>query len=387
MLRRFLRKNISFLTAAILFLGSLSPALALGGIDRISDFAAEIKKAGEKSPTVTIMVAGDLMCQRLQQHTAFDGQTYDFTPTFKYVKNIFDEADYVVGNLETMISKSFPLVADMTYVQGRASLNAPSEYLDALKYAGFDALVTANNHCCDLGPVGITETIDALNEKGFDHTGIFSHPADQRYILTDIDGFKVGILSYAKYFNEKEEFLTEDQRSYMINPIDEDAVKKDIQDLRNAGAEFVIVYSHCGTEYSQGPSLRQKKYAQMYADAGADYVVGSHPHVLQRAGEVYSGNKRVPILFSMGNFASSMGGHGDVTKETIVLSITLRRTLAGDVVFKEHTYYPCYILDEYDGCEFVIMPESDEHNGDYEPDKTVEAAFSHIKKIMGTKYI
>ncbi|MBQ4649241.1 MAG: CapA family protein [Firmicutes bacterium] len=387
MLRKFLRKNLALVMAAVLFAGGSVPASAFSAhMDKIADFAEEINKAGEEADTITIMFAGDLMCQRLQQQKAYDGEKYDFTPSFKYVKNIFDEADYVVGNLETMVSENFPLVKDMTYVQKRASLNAPAEYLDALKYAGFDGLVLANNHCCDLGKQGILDTIEVLNEKGFDHTGLFTSPEDQRYILADVDGFKIGILSYAKYFNNKEHFLTEEERSYMLNPIDEATVIADVKALREAGAQYIIAYSHCGTEYSQGPSLRQKKFAQMYADAGVDYVVGSHPHVLQRAGEYYSGWRRVPVLFSMGNFLSSMGSAEEPTKENIILSITLRKTLDGGLRFKEHTYYPCYIMDEYEGGHFVVMPEDKKYNGGYEPDELVKTAYANIRKIIGTKY-
>jgi len=385
MLKRIIRKILPLALCASLFISAAAPASAwIIGKETISSATRLAEKLADSDDTITIMVAGDLMCQRMQLARAYDGENYDFTPTFRYVKKLFDEADYVIGNLETMVSESFPLVSDMTYVQKRASLNAPSEYLDALKYAGFDALTMANNHCCDLGTLGIRETLEAVNEKGFANTGLFSSPEDQRYILADVDGFKIGILSYAKYFNNKEHFLTEEERSYMINPIDEETVKADIQALRQAGAEYVIVYSHCGTEYSQGPSLRQKKFAQMYADAGADYVIGSHPHVLQRAGEVYSGYKKVPVLFSMGNFASSMGGSDSVCKETIVLSITLKKTFTGTVSLKEHTFYPCYIMDEYEGQPFVIMPEDPDYNEGYKPDKLVQTAFDNIKKIVGT---
>lgn len=387
MLRNFFKKTAALAVASALIISSVSPASAwINYADMFYQVTEKLQQATDETETITIMVAGDLMCQRMQQTKAYDGHNYNFKPSFKYVKRIFSEADYVIGNLETMVSKSFPLVKDMIYVQKRVSLNAPAEYLDALKYAGFDGLVLANNHCCDLGPVGIRETLEVLNKKGFEHTGLFASPEDTRYLLTDIDGFKIGFLSYAKYFNEKENFLTDEEQSYMLNPIDEDTVKADIKALREAGAEYVIVYSHCGTEYSQGPSLRQKKFAQMYADAGADYVIGSHPHVLQRAGMVYSDEREVPVLFSMGNFASSMGGSDSVTKETIVLSITLRRTLNGEVTLKEQTYYPCYILDEYNGDSFVIMPESKKYNGGYNASETVQTAFKHIKKIVGTKY-
>ena len=75
----------------------------------------------DETPTdkITVMLTGDLMCQRSQQLKAFDGTSYDFKPTFRYVKKIFDEADIVIGNLETLVSESLPLSKDMNLLQGK----------------------------------------------------------------------------------------------------------------------------------------------------------------------------------------------------------------------------------------------------------------------------
>ena len=132
------------LTIAIVLLLLSAPAYAE------SDLAEASTEAEAKTETeVTIMFTGDLMCQPSQQAAAFDGRSYDFKPTFKYVKNIFDNADFVVGNLETLISESLPLSKDMNRLQSKPYLNSPAAYLDALRYAGFDAFILANNHCCD----------------------------------------------------------------------------------------------------------------------------------------------------------------------------------------------------------------------------------------------
>ena len=121
----------------------------------------------DETPTdkITVMLTGDLMCQRSQQLKAFDGTSYDFKPTFRYVKKIFDEADIVIGNLETLVSESLPLSKDMNLLQGKPYLNAPNEWLDALEYAGFDGLIMANNHACDGGKTGIIETLEELDRR------------------------------------------------------------------------------------------------------------------------------------------------------------------------------------------------------------------------------
>lgn len=336
---------------------------------------------------VTLMFTGDLMCQPSQQTAAFNGKAYNFKPTFKYVKNIFDNADFVVGNLETLISKSLPLTKDMNRLQSKPFLNGPEAYLDALQYAGFDAFIMANNHGCDGGELGITETLDALDERGIPHTGIFRDRSEKRYFILEQNDIKIGILSYATYFNKKEKFLPADKREDMINRITQAKINADVKALREEGADYIVAYNHCGTEYSQEPASRQESYGVMFAIAGVDYIIGSHPHVLQPFDLIRYNNLKVPYIYSMGNFASSM--IDPKTKETIILSITLKKTETGEVVLAEQEYYPCYMLDEYEGEPFVLMPEDERYNDRFfekAPSDLVtqiKKNFKHIRKIVG----
>ena len=336
---------------------------------------------------VTLMFTGDLMCQPSQQTAAFNGKAYNFKPTFKYVKNIFDNADFVVGNLETLISKSLPLTKDMNRLQSKPFLNGPEAYLDALQYAGFDAFIMANNHGCDGGELGITETLDALDERGIPHTGIFRDRSEKRYFILEQNDIKIGILSYATYFNKKEKFLPADKREDMINRITQAKINADVKALREEGADYIVAYNHCGTEYSQEPASRQESYGVMFASAGVDYIIGSHPHVLQPFDLIRYNNLKVPYIYSMGNFASSM--IDPITKETIILSITLKKTETGEVVLAEQEYYPCYMLDEYEGEPFVLMPEDERYNDEFfekapgDLVKQIKKNFKHIRKIVG----
>lgn len=336
---------------------------------------------------VTIMFTGDLMCQPSQQTAAFNGKAYNFKPTFKYVKNIFDNADFVVGNLETLISKSLPLTKDMNRLQSKPFLNGPEAYLDALQYAGFDAFIMANNHGCDGGELGITETLDALDSRGIPHTGIFRDRSEKRYFILEQNDIKIGILSYATYFNKKEKFLPADKREDMINRTTQAKINADVKALREEGADYIVAYNHCGTEYSQEPASRQESYGVMFARAGVDYIIGSHPHVLQPFDLIRYNNLKVPYIYSMGNFASSM--IDPITKETIILSITLKKTETGEVSLAEQEYYPCYMLDEYEGEPFVLMPEDERYNdGFFEKAPSdlvtkIKKNFKHIRKIVG----
>ena len=336
---------------------------------------------------ITVMLTGDLMCQPMQQMKAFDGRSYDFRPTFKYVKKIFDKADIVIGNLETLVSKSLPLSKDMNRLQSKPYLNAPAEWLDALEYAGFDGFIMANNHACDGGKTGILETLEELDSRGIPHTGLFKDNQENRYFTMEQNGIKIGVISYAAYYNLKDKFLTDSEQDYMLNRPIQAKMSTDVQALRREGAEFIIAYNHAGTEYSQGPAPRQERYGRMLAQAGVDYIIGSHPHVLQPYEPLLYGEDTTPYIYSMGNFTSAM--LDPITKETLILSLTLEKTKSGKVVLADQTYYPCYMLDEYEKEPFVLIPEDKDYNGNLYKNapaalvKQLKKNFKHIRKLVG----
>lgn len=354
--------------------------------------AAADSEAGSNTPVeeperVTVMLTGDLMCQPKQQEAAFDGSSYDFKPTFKYVKAIFDEADIVIGNLETLVSSTLPLSKDMNRLQNKPYLNAPEEFLDALEYAGFDAFIMANNHDCDGGEIGIVETLNELDSRSIPHTGLFRSKDDKRYFIIEQNGIKLGVLSYAAYFNLKDKFLSGEKQKFMLNRPIQSQMDADVRALKKEGADYIIAYNHCGTEYSQVPAARQERYGIMLAKAGVDYIVGSHPHVLQPYEPLMFGEGEIPYIYSMGNFSSAM--LSPITKETIVLSLTLERNENGEVELAEQSYYPCYMLDEYGDEPFVLIPESEEYAPDFYENaaakliKQLEKNFKHIRKTVG----
>ena len=347
-------------------------------VSTTTDAGASTEQPSEEEDTAirtTIMLTGDLMCQPRQQLAGYNGKKFDFTSTFKYVKPIFEEADVVIGNLETLVSKSLPLSKDMNKLQGKPYLNSPSQWLDALQDAGFDAFILANNHDCDGGKTGITETLAELDSRGIPSTGLYDSKSDKHYFIIESNGIKIGVLSYAGYFNKKNKFLGDD--TWMLSMHDQ--AKADVKALKAAGAEYIIAYSHAGKEYSQIPNERQERFGLILAEAGVDYIIGSHPHVLQPYDEIKLGSRTIPYVYSMGNFTSAM--LKDITKETIILSITLKKDDKG-VTLAEQEYYPCYMLDEYEGEKFVLMPESLAKE-DSELSAELASNYKHIRKIVG----
>ena len=329
------------------------------------------------------MFTGDLMCTPGIQEAGYTGDDYDFDYIFQYIRHIFDGADYVVGNLETNVSKQYPYSKDLYRIMFKPSLNSPIEYLDALKKAGYDGLVMANNHNCDYGVDGIKDTLEAVEEKGFDHTGLSSSEDDDHYFIIEQNGFKIGVLAYATYFNKKESLLTKSEQEYMLSKATEERMESDVKALKKAGAEYIVAYNHCGDEYSQKIASRQTRYFKMMAKAGVDYMIGSHPHVLQRSDRISVDGKQYSVMYSMGNFISSLSKKH--VNETIVLQLEFTRDWNGKVVLKDQSYLPCYMADVWNEQQYVLIPEGYEDTASEEKKEEAKKAFKNVRSIIEEK--
>lgn len=157
---------------------------------------------------ITLLLAGDIMCQSGQQEYEMRGGKFDFHREFKYVREIIQSGDIALANLETNVSPSSPLSMKKQKKYGKPYLNAPDEFMYALKNAGFDGLVNANNHNCDTGIKGLKETIESQNAYGMEHTGIFRSEKDKRYMILKEEGINVGVISYYTYMNSSKKILS-----------------------------------------------------------------------------------------------------------------------------------------------------------------------------------
>jgi len=345
-----------------------------------------VKKQNHPSTTpkntdteAVLMFTGDLMCLNAQQTAARQKKAYDFTDSFSYVKQIFERSDLLVGNLETQISTSNPLTSEKIYINNQPNCNGPSSYLDAVTDAGFDCVVTANNHCMDGGLTGALETLHSLDSFLLPHTGTFSSNETDRYLLCDANGITVAILSYTELINNRNALSAAKMDKY-VNCYSAARVKSDIAKAKEAGAEFIIVYNHWGTENTHVVTSTQTADAKAIADAGADLIIGSHPHCLQQASYIRTADDReVLCMYSMGNFLSSMTR--EINQDTIILSLTLKRT--NDVIsYDTPGYYPCHIYRNYKKQSFIILPISKDLNGGVKT-KDLAAAEKRIKKVIG----
>ncbi|MGB5528950.1 MAG: CapA family protein, partial [Ignavibacteriaceae bacterium] len=203
----------------------------------------EAPKQEDSVFTATLCFVGDLMCHSTQfNYAKVDADSFDFTGVFRVVKPYLSKADLTIGNLETVIAGE-----DKGY-SGYPYFNAPDDFVYALKDAGFDLLITANNHALDQGWHGVKKTIEVINQNKIHRTGTFTSQEDQDSIrIFQINSIKVAILAYTENING---VSIPKGKDFIINLIDEEKIKKDITRVREKNIDVVLVHLHYGPEYN-----------------------------------------------------------------------------------------------------------------------------------------
>ena len=271
--------------------------------------ASALHAEAEEAETITISFVGDcsigdsLKQRGLSSSLTSQVKEHGFDWLFETVRPYFEADDLTVANLEVVLSDynepKYPL---KTY-----NLIAPSEHREILSCSGIDAVNTVNNHCVDFNYKGYRDTLQNLEEAGILHFGSLNATRDTNrfvdHVIHEIKGVTFGFMGY----------------SYPSNS-DLKLIQGEIQELRDAGCDIVVVSLHWGKETKPNPQANQFNYAQKVLDAGADMIWGHHPHVLQ---PVYFYNGK-PVLFSTGNFV--FGTISKLDPATGIFQLTWEKT-------------------------------------------------------------
>ena len=342
-----------------------------------------VKSGQDNSNEALLLCTGDMLCEEKLFLSHRQGDKFSFYDIFSFVYPYFLNSDLTIGNLETTICSNSPYTGEQYKIDGKYHCNAPAEFLDAIKAAGFDMLVLANNHNLDSGYAGILETLHHIDERQIMRTGLFKPNEKKHYVISDVNGISIGVLSYSTWYNRNENRFTSAGRKQVLNEYDSTKVKADIESAKAAGAEFVLVYIHWGVdaEYQSVPSESMINMANEIADCGADYIVGSHTHSLMPYKLITSTDGRqVPCLFSLGNFVTSE--RASISRETGMLQIRLKRE-NNRICVKEQWLVPCYVPDKYFNLSFPLIPELI-RSGDSNMDDKLKQSFSHIRSVIGS---
>ena len=264
-------------------------------------FYHELSAQTDSTVTISIAAVGDLMCHETQYlYAQVDSNSYDFRPVFEPVEPILNAADISIGNIETVFAGR-----DRT-ISGYPKFNTPDEFLDALSYAGFDVLVTANNHAYVMGTEGVLRTISEVRKRKMLPLGTYlSEKESDSLNIIDAKGVKIAMLAYTFTTNIGKPGPEE---SYLINYIRKDKIREDILKARFSTSDLVLVYFHFGHEYLREPTEWQIEVVNTAISAGADIILGCHPHVVQKVSLFKTKNAALDtgiVAYSLGNFVSN----------------------------------------------------------------------------------
>lgn len=243
-------------------------------------------QARQEEPVVSIAFVGDILLADTPGKVIKSGRD-----PFARTASILDAADIRVGNLECVVATGGTAVPDKPF-----TFRAHPRTLPVLK-RHFDALALANNHSGDFGPVAFREMLDRLDQQGIAYFGGGrTLAAAHRPLIIERKGLRIALLSYNEFFPRSFEA---DADKPGIAWSEDEQVRLDIVTARSTHrADLVIPVMHWGWEHEPLASERQRQLARVMIDAGADAVVGGHPHVTQDV-EQYRGK---PIIYSLGNF-------------------------------------------------------------------------------------
>ena len=320
----------------------------------------ETKKQEDIKPVeVSIIAVGDNLVSDSVLATAKrnGGGKYDFSSVFEKMKSDFQSADIAIINQETILG------GNKYEYQGYPMFNTPNAMGKAVIDAGFDIVQCASNHSMDTGVDGMKHAIKFWKKHKNEIMMVGLNESEEEYNSVPIyecKGIKFAVLNYTYGLNG---ITLPEEYAYMVNRIDKehwDKVKSDVEKAEKE-ADFTIILPHWGQEYVQpDPTEEQEKWAAMMVEAGADLIIGTHPHVCEKIKWIKApnGNKAL-CYYSLGNYTSGqdqwetlLGGMATLTvkkdsKGTRIMKKTAGVVpmvnhyvwgLAADVVRQQYTY-------------------------------------------------
>jgi hypothetical protein len=231
---------------------------------------------------------------------------YDYP--YKEVKDYLQKPDFTIGNLET------PITDRGTILKKEYNYRSPPLALPALAEAGLDIVNLANNHVMDYGTEGLLDTLDHLEKTGIQHIGA-GHDAAEAFkpVIVEKKGMKIAFLGFSRVVPDTS-WKAGVKHPGVADTYDYKAPVLAIEKAR-AQADLVVVITHWGLERTDTPVAYQTELAHRFIDAGADLIIGGHPHVLQGF-ETYKGKW---IAYSLGNFIFTTNNVKE-TLETFILN-------------------------------------------------------------------
>lgn len=282
------------------------------GTVQTADGEIENAEAGQQTEEVwegepvTLLFGGDLFLTDLLQ-SKYSQQGISAAAS-EGLLEVLESADVFMVNEEFPFGTTGEAMEDKQY-----TFRVDPGYVSVLSDLSVDIVTLANNHMLDFGRSPLTETLRTLDGAGIAHVGAGENLEEAKALKTfEIHGKTIGFLGASRVIPEYSWNASADS-SGLFTTYDAAALVSEIEKAEES-CDFTVVYVHWGIERSTQPEEYQRTLARQYIDAGADAVIGAHPHVLQGI-EYYEGK---PVFYSLGNFIFSNG-----TYETMLAELTL----------------------------------------------------------------
>lgn len=370
--------------------------------------------------TASIGTMGDLLMHKpiFDDHTKYNAAvqqmdgSYDFSSVFQYLSEYTSALDFAVANLETTLAAE-----DNGYAyNGYPLFNCPDEVVDGVKDAGFDMLLTANNHSYDTRLVGFKRTLEVIRGKGLKTLGTYLSADETKWTVEEINGIKIGMMSYTYATGEAEagrpslnnnQAISEAGLCNYFNTNNLDSFYTEVEgymeEMKQVGAEATILFIHWGVEYILEENQTQNDMAQKLCDLGIDVIIGGHPHVVQPVELLTSTEDpehKTVCLYSLGNAVSNQRlGFSDAiktphTEDGILFTVTFEKYSDGTVYLAQVNGVPTWVnkhRNDNGKDEYNILPLDDVSRDSWREkygldDKTTKSctdSYDRTMKIVG----
>lgn len=280
---------------------------------------AEFDNSSPVAPVVRLLFTGDINPSRCPALAALEAD--DFTVPYVQVADVLQGADVTIGSLDGALSDRTapaPCATESEY-----NLVGPTRTVEGLAFAGFDVITLATNHAQDCGRLGfvcdgltLSDGLDALRSAGIEPVGAGANLAEaRRAVIIERRGLRLAFLAVSAVGD----FAWASDDTAGTAPLSDAHLQQVTDDIATtrSSADVVIVLVHWGIEYDDTPSADQRRWARRMIDAGADLVVGNHPHVVQPIEELDGGL----VAYALGNFVFDQDP--DATRHGLVLETTI----------------------------------------------------------------
>lgn len=324
--------------------------------------------------TATISSQGDLLMHKPVFETGrqSDG-SYNFASIFKYSKDLIASFDYAVANLETTFG------GDKYVYQGNPAFNCPDALAVNAAEVGYDMFLTSNNHSGDTMADGIIRTLEVSRAAGLATLGS-QMPGENRYSIVEVNGIKIGMVSYTWAFkiNGDNSFslnglasIKDEGQMNCFSKQNPDKLYKELEPILEAmkadGAEATMLFIHWGEEYDIKGNEAQRKMAQKICDMGFDVIVGGHAHVVQPVALLESTvdpSHKTMCIYSLGNAVSNQRtGAAEIfprgyTEDGVIFTVTFEKYSDGKVYPVGIDVIPTWVNmhSNNGGREYNILP-------------------------------